>query len=136
MGLSRGLDQKRSGTELTVTNKVDLGIEWHEMMGNFCRSGHPIFRPSSAFEGGELRSKEQGKKSSFHLNNSDENIELLLRTVISATQLNVYGAGAHLCNELSEDLLGHWRKLKHLETMEIPTGLWQKLIPMHSNGET
>ena len=54
-----------------------------EMMTNFSGSGHPIFRASSALEGGELRSKGRGKKS-IHFNGSDENIELLLRTVISA----------------------------------------------------
>ena len=45
--------------------------------------------------------KEVGKKS-IHFNGSDENIELLLRTVISANQLSVYGAIADLCNELSQ----------------------------------
>ena len=51
-----------------------------------------------------------------------ENIELLLRTVISANQLSVYGAIADLCNELSEDLTPGKRVAPdHLETMEIPT---------------
>ena len=52
---------------------------------------------------GELRSKGHGKKS-IHINGSDENIELLLRTVISANQLSVYGAIADLCNEFFKDL--------------------------------
>ena len=60
-------------------------------MVNFSDSGHPIFRASSAFERGDLRSKEHGKKS-IHFNGSDENIELLLRTVISAKQIRVCGA--------------------------------------------
>ena len=72
------------------------------MMVNFSESGHPIFRASSAFGRGVLRSKGGGKKA-IHFNNSDENIELLLRTVISANELSVYGAVANLCNELSED---------------------------------
>ena len=55
------------------------------MMVNFSESGHPIFRSSSAFEKGELRSKEHG---------SEENIELLLRTIISANQLSIFGAVA------------------------------------------
>ena len=58
-------------------------------MANFSRSGQPIFRAASAFERGELRSKGVGKKS-IHLNGSHENIELLLRTVISVNQLSVY----------------------------------------------
>ena len=68
-----------------------------------------------------MRSKEDGKKS-IHFNGSDENIELHLRTVISANQLSVYGAVPDLCNELSKDV---WSSEKpeapdHLETMEIP----------------
>ena len=61
--------------------------------------------------------------SSFHFNDSDENIELLLRTVISANQLSVYGATADLCNELPEDLRapGKLAAPDHLETMEIPS---------------
>ena len=54
---------------------------------------NPMFRASSAFERGELRSKGGGKKS-FHFNVSNENIELLLHTVISAYQLSDYGAVA------------------------------------------
>ena len=75
-------------------------------MVNFSESGHTIFRASSAFGRGELRSKVGGKKA-IHFNGSDENIELLLRTVISANQLSVYGAVANPCNELSEDF-GVW----------------------------
>ena len=44
---------------------------------------HPIFRTTSAIEIGELRSKGKWNKS-IHFNGSHENIELLLRTVISA----------------------------------------------------
>ena len=73
-----------------------------KMMANFSGSGHPIFRASSAFERGEIRSKGRGKKSR-HFNGSNENIELLLHTVISANQLIVHGAIADLCNELPED---------------------------------
>ena len=72
------------------------------MTANFSDSGHPIFRASSAFERGELRSKG-GRKTSIHFNGSDENIELLLRTVISANQLSVYGSIADLCNEVPKD---------------------------------
>ena len=92
-------------------------------MMNFSDSGHPIFRASNAFERGQLRSKAHGKKS-IHFNDSDENIQLLLRTVISANQLSVYGGTTGLCNELSENLRasGKPEAPDHLETMEIPTG--------------
>ena len=54
--------------------------------------------PEQFNDRGELKSKGHGEKS-FHFNGSDENIELLLRTVISANQLRVYGAIADLCSE-------------------------------------
>ena len=80
-------------------------------------------------ERGELRSKG-GSKKSFHFNGSDENIELLLRTVISANQLSVYGAVANLCTEISEGFRASAKPEApdHMEKMEIPTDL--------SNAET
>ena len=74
-------------------------------MANFSGSGHPIFRASSVFERGELRSKAGGKKS-IHFNGSHENIELLLRTVISANQLSIYGVIADSCDEVPKKVLG------------------------------
>ena len=93
------------------------------MMLNFSGCGHPIFHASGAFERGELRSKGGGKKS-IHFNGGHENIELLLRTLISANQLSVYGAIADLCDEVPK---GKRAPVKlaapdHLETMEIPIG--------------
>ena len=51
-------------------------------------SGHPIFRASSAFERGELRSKGHDKKS-IHFDGSEENIELLLRAIMFVNPLSV-----------------------------------------------
>ena len=65
-------------------------------------SGHPIFRASSASEKGDPRSKGHGKKS-IHFNWNQENIELLLRTVISLNQLKIWRTAADLCKELNED---------------------------------
>ena len=65
-------------------------------------SGHPIFRASSTFERLNLRSNKHGKKST-HFNESEGNIELLLRTVISVNQLSIYGALADLCKELNKN---------------------------------
>ena len=81
----------------TCTDKPDGSWDRiaENMMRNFSDSGHPIFRASSAFERGGLRSKEKGKKS-IHFTGSDEDIELLLRTVISANQLSIYGAIARV----------------------------------------
>ena len=93
-------------------------------MAHFSGSTRPKFRASSAFERGELRSKGGGKKS-IQFNGSHENIELLLRTVISANQLSIFGAVADLCNEVAKDLgaPGKLAALDQLEKMEIPTDL-------------
>ena len=60
---------------------------------------------------------------SIHFNSSEENIELLLRTVTSANQLSVCGAVADLCRELSKDSMASGKPdgPEHLETMEIHT---------------
>ena len=55
-----------------------------DIMMKFSDSGHPIFRASSAFEIEENYEAREGERSLLLLNGSDENIELLLRTVISA----------------------------------------------------
>ena len=72
------------------------------MMLNFAKSGHPIFRATSALERGDFRSKEKGKKSN-HFNGGEETVELILRTIISVNQLSSYGVVADLCNKISAD---------------------------------
>ena len=121
--LGPGAEEKWYGT---CTNRPDGS--WNQlsenMMGNFSGSVIQYSPLSSACERGELRSKGGGKKS-INFNGSNENIELLLRTVISANQLSIYGAVADLCNETPEDFraLGKPAALDHLEKMEILTGL-------------
>ena len=108
-----------------------------EMMLNFSGSGHPIFRASSASERGELRSK--GGQKTKHFNCSHENIELRLRTVISAKKLSIYGAVAELCDEVPKGIRAPVKSAApdHLEKMDIPTDLSiAEILPMHSNGET
>ena len=61
-------------------------------------SGHPIFRASSAFERGELDSREHGNKSS-QFNDDERIMEMLLRTVVFVNQLSIYGALVDLCKE-------------------------------------
>ena len=131
--LGLGSEKRWSGT---YTDKPDGS--WDQvagnMMTNFSESGHPTFRASSVFERGELRSKEHDKKSA-HFIGSDKNIELLLRTVISANQLSVYGAIADVRNELSEDFRSS-QKLgapDYLETMEILIGL--SIAETHSDAQ-
>ena len=105
-----------------------------QTMVNFSESGHPIFRASSAFGSGELRSKGGGKKAT-HFNGSDENIELLFRTVISANQLSVYGAVANLWTELSENFGASVKPkaLDYLGTTEIPP--CRSVAETHANAQ-
>ena len=65
---------------------------------------HPIFRASSALERGELRSKG-GSKKTIHFNGCEQNVELILRTVISANQPSIYGAVGDMCSLESMDIL-------------------------------
>ena len=80
--------------------------EWNRvaenMMINFAETGSSLFCAISALERGELKSKGGGKKT-IHNNGSDENVELILRTIISANQLSIQGAVADLRNDLDAD---------------------------------
>ena len=73
-----------------------------KMLQNFKDSGHPIFRCTSALERGQLRSKGGGR-TTIHFTASDDNVQLLLRMVISVNQLSLYGAVADLITELPDD---------------------------------
>ena len=77
-----GCEKKWYGTHV---NKPDgeLDKTAESMMLHFAESGHPVFRATSALERGDLRSKEVGKNS-VHFNGSEETVELVLRSVISA----------------------------------------------------
>ena len=96
IGHSWDLDQKRSGAELSL-KKLDgvWGTTAEDMMLEIAAI-HPLFRASSALERGELRSKV-GSKKTIHFNGSEQNVELILRTVISANQLSIYGAVTDMC---------------------------------------
>ena len=113
-------------------------VDWDKtaepMMLNFAESGHPIFRATSALEGGGLRSKEKGEKS-VHFNGNEETIELILRTIISVNQLSIYGAVADLWKELSKDseVAGKLAANEDLESMKILTEL--PIADPHTNEE-
>ena len=89
--LGPGSEKKSYGT---LSDKPD-GI-WdktgEKMKIEFSETAHLIFRASSAFETGELRSKEEREGRStktIHFNGTDQNVELILRTVISANPLSI-----------------------------------------------
>ena len=99
VGHSWDLDRKRNGTRPVLINQTELQKLW---CSNYIQNPrHPIFRASSAFERGDLESKEHGKKST-QFNDNERNIELRLRTEISVNPLSIYGVIADLCKELNE----------------------------------
>ena len=69
-------------------------------MITFSESGHPMFRGSSAFERGSLRSKGGGKLS-IHFCGDTDTVEVVLRTIVSVNQHSVNGAVADMCDELA-----------------------------------
>ena len=120
--LSCGLDLKRNGAELALTNPTDHGIELHRIRCQICQDPVIQYFVSPV----PLREENyEAKEGEIHLNGRHEVIELLLRTVISANQLSGYGAIADLCNNLPNDLraLGKRAAPDHLEKMKIPTHL-------------
>ena len=98
--------RRKSDTELTLTDLTDHGINlqgiWWHIFPDLVIQNSVLPVP---FEKGELRSKGGGKKS-IHFDGGNENIELLLRTVISANQLSICGTVADFCNEAPKECQG------------------------------
>ena len=97
VGHSWDLDQKRNGTRTVLINHTEIGT--------------PIFGASSAFERGELDSKEHCKKST-QLNDNERNIEMLLRTVISNKISSVSMEPWQICAK-------HWTKINPKIQLQI-----------------
>ena len=101
--LGPGSEKKSYGT---FSDKSD-GV-WYktaeDMMLELGQTIHPMFRASSGFERGELRSKVGGMKT-IHFNGSEQYVELILCTITSANQLIIYGAVADICREVSNDTM-------------------------------
>ena len=68
------------------------------MMIKFRESGHPVFRATSPFSRGTLRSQGGGKLST-HFCADGETIETVFRTIISFYQLSIFGAVSDVCEE-------------------------------------
>ena len=69
-----------------------------KMLLEFAESGHPIFRATTPLSRGQLRGKGHGKLS-IHFAATQETIETVFRTIVSANQLRLYGAVAEMCEE-------------------------------------
>ena len=94
------------------------------MMLEFAEAIHPMFRASSALKKKELRSIV-GSKWTIHFNGSDQIVELMLCTVMSANQFSIQGAVADICTEVSKDTMASGKPEARaaqdpLETMQIP----------------
>ena len=69
-----------------------------KMLVEFAESGCPIFRATTPLSRSELKSKGHGKLS-IHFAATQETIETVLRIIVSANQLSLYGAVANICEE-------------------------------------
>ena len=76
--------------------------EWdriaEDMLLEFAKSGHPIFRATTPLSRGKLKSKGKGKVS-MHFSAEPETIDTIYRIILSVNQLSVYGAVAAICEE-------------------------------------
>ena len=61
-------------------------------------SGCPIFRATTPLSRGKLKSKGHGKLS-IHFAATQETIEAVVRIIVSANQLSLYGEVAEMCEE-------------------------------------
>ena len=68
------------------------------MLLEFAESGHPTFRATTPLSSGNLKSKGHGKLS-IHITADYPTIETILRIIIAANQLSVYGAVTNICEE-------------------------------------
>ena len=76
--------------------------EWdhvaEDMLLEFSKSGHPIFRATTLLSRGKLKSKGKGKVS-IHFSAEPDTIDTIYRIILSVNQLSVYGAVAAICDE-------------------------------------
>ena len=105
-----------------------------KMLLNFAGSGRPIFRGTSALERGEFRSKGRGS-TTIHFTARDDNVQLLLKMIISVNQLSLYGAVADLIEELpvGQRAVGKPKALGQLDEVEILTQ--PPFVEMQANEE-
>ena len=76
--------------------------EWdriaEDMLLEFAKSGHPIFRATTPLSRGKRKSKGKGKVS-IHFSAEPDTIDTIYRIILSANQLSIYGAVAAMCEE-------------------------------------
>ena len=100
IGLFWGLDLKRSGSELTIANQMDLGIE---LQKECCRISQVRSSENPSYLClGERRIKKQRRRKDINTLQWQyaKTFELLLQMVISVYQLSIYGAVADTIEQL------------------------------------
>ena len=75
-----------------------MGHIAEDMLLEFAKSGHPIFRATTPLSRGKLKSKGKGKVS-IHFSAEPDTIDTIYRIILSVNQLSVYGAVAAICEE-------------------------------------
>ena len=115
-----------------------------EMLLEFVESGHPIFRATTPFSRGQLKSKGR-EKLSIHFTADQDTVDTIYRIIVSVNQLSVYGAVAAICEEFEDHqdrtvqlvilvgqsiVLGQVKAetLLHLENPMNDQILWQQYI--------
>ena len=68
------------------------------MLLEFAESGCPNFRATTPLSRNKFKSKGHGKLS-IHFAADQETFETIFRIIVSANQLNLYGAAANMCEE-------------------------------------
>ena len=108
--------------------KKDSGIKPRMSCSeNIKESEHPIFRGSSALNGGFL--KRQGGRCAMHFNAESSNTELFFRTIHSASQFSIHGAVASWCEELTHLIPGQTYWSMERSVAKVNDQLSQKLEP-------
>ena len=69
-----------------------------QMLLEFARSAHPIFRATTPLSRGQLKSKGRGTLS-IHFTADQDSVDTIYRIILSVNQLSVYGAVAAVCDE-------------------------------------
>ena len=109
-----------------------------KMLLEFAESGCPIFRATTPFARGTLKSKGHGKLSFHFAADQEETIETIFRIIVFANQLSLYGAVANMCEEFEsfhdrsgkpDVLVGQSIVLSEIQA-EVPL---EKDIPSHQN---
>ena len=108
-----------------------------DMLLEFAENGHPIFRATTPFSRGNLKSIGHGELS-IHFTADYPTIETVFRIIISVYQLSIYGAVANICEEFEahqdgsgepELLMGQSMVLSEIKA-EV---LLENDIPSHQN---